>query len=343
MNEAAYGTNDDSPGNEGLFPPGADLSDRLGPMTVKELRQGMRRGSFVIPFIAIQLLAILATGVEFKAGGMGSSGGLPGLLNVWLLVSSGPFWFVVSLICVVVMPLGGLAMMTGELDSRNHELVLLTRLSRWQVVWGKFLTLWGLCLLTFVSLLPYVVVRYLVGGIEPLRELACSGTLVALSGMFCAGAIGASAFQGVGKRIVVLVVFFASMGLACGPPLVFSAHMPGGFPVLYHLNALVAFGAYVLQGLALARARMRLDIRSYEVKPSWIILGVVVFTPPAVWMSMAVTLGYGGFAGLGLMAFLAFAMDPAHGALPGPPQKTATAQTPGGPNASETPPSQRIP
>ena len=37
-------------------------------MTTKELRQNMRRGSFVIPFLLIQLLAVVATVIEFQRG-----------------------------------------------------------------------------------------------------------------------------------------------------------------------------------------------------------------------------------------------------------------------------------
>jgi len=324
MSEAVFPTTDSSDSRRGLFPAGGDLSDRLGPMTVKELRQGTRRVSFVIPFLAIHLLAILTTFVEFKAGGVGMTSERPGLLNVWLLVSSGPFWFVVSLICAVVMPLGGLTMMTGELEGQNHELLLLTTLNRWQVVRGKFFTLWGMCVLTFVSLLPYVVVRYLVGGIEPLQELACSGSVIALSGMVSAGALGASGFLGIGKRIFVLVLFLASMGAACAPPLVATTALPGGYPIVYHITALVAFFSYVVFGLALARSRMRLAVQSYEVKPSLLILGIIFFAPPAVWMATAMSLGYAGCVALAFMTFLAFVMDPPSGSASGTQKSPAT-------------------
>ncbi len=293
----------------GLFPAGADLSDRLGPMTVKELRQGMRRGSFVIPFLAIHLLAILTTAVEFQSGALGAASKHPGLLNVWLLLSSGPFWIAVALICAVVMPLGGLALMGCELEESNHELLLLTKLTRWQVVGGKFLTLWGLCVLTFVSLLPYVVVRYLVGGIEPVRELAASGTVIALAGMLSAGAIGASAFRGIGVRLAVLAFFLGSMTAACTPPLLFSANLPHGFPIFYHLTAIAAFVCYVLLGLALARSRVRLVVQAYEIKPGWMVIGLLFLAPVIVLTTTFMTLGYAGFVGFGVVSLLSLVID----------------------------------
>lgn len=130
-------------------------------MTAKELRQSLRRGSFVYPFLAIQLFAVVAMAAEFQLGHAAESSQYTGVLNLSLLWTSGPFWMVVSAICLLVMPLGGLVLMGQELEEGNHELLLLTKLDRWKVVIGKFITLWGLCALTFVSLLPYVVVRYL--------------------------------------------------------------------------------------------------------------------------------------------------------------------------------------
>jgi hypothetical protein len=35
-----------------------ELPDRIHPMTVKELQQGMRRASFIYPFLGIHLLTI---------------------------------------------------------------------------------------------------------------------------------------------------------------------------------------------------------------------------------------------------------------------------------------------
>jgi len=170
-------------------------------MTAKELRQSLRRGSFVLPFLAIQALALAAMIAEFKIGSASGGSAASGMLNIWLLASSGPFWMIVGIICMILMPLGGLALMGQELEEGNHELLLLTQLNRWKVVVGKFKTLWGLSALTFVSLLPYVVVRYLVGGVEWWHEAACATTVLGVSAMIGAGAIGASAFQSIGARV----------------------------------------------------------------------------------------------------------------------------------------------
>ena len=286
-----------------------DLPEGFDPMTVKELRQSLRRGSFVYPFLAIQLFAVVAMAVEFNLGHAAESSKYTGALNVWLLGTSGPFWMVVSAICLVLMPLGGLILMGQELEEGNHELLLLTKLDRWKVVSGKFITLWGLCALTFVSLLPYVVVRYLVGGIEWWHEAACAGTVLGGSAMLCAGAIGASAFKRTFVRIAVLGLYLASMGLGCAAPLFGIGAQSGGCGWLYHITALAAVVAFTLAGLALARSRLRLAVMAYEMNPSAMIIGLLVFAPFVIGLTTAVTVGWGGAIGLIGLAIVAVRMD----------------------------------
>lgn len=277
-------------------------------MTVKELRQNLRRGSFVYPFLGIQVLAVLTMVLEFQLSKIGEYSDHIGVLNLALLWTSGPFWMIVSFICLLVMPLGGLVLMGQELEEGNHELLLLTQLNRWKVVFGKFFTLWGLCALTFVSLLPYVVVRYLLGNIEWWREAVCSLTVLGGSAILCAGAIGASSFTGLASRIGVMILFLGSCAASCGVALGASGGQ-AGCGVWYHLNALSSILCYVLLGLALARSRLRLVVHAYEVKPSWMIVGLLVFSPFVIGMTTVFTGGYAGFVGLLGMGFVAVYAD----------------------------------
>jgi ABC-type transport system involved in multi-copper enzyme maturation permease subunit len=286
-----------------------DLPEGFDPMTAKELRQSLRRGSFVLPFLGIQFLALVAMIAEFRTGHAAASSEYTGVLNPWLLWSSGPFWMVVAVICMVVMPMGGLVLMGQELEEGNHELLLLTKLNRWKIVFGKFSTLWGLSVITFVSLLPYVVVRYLVGGIEWWHEAACAGTVLGGSAMIGAGAIGASAFRGIGARVAVMFLYLASMLAGCAAPLVGSAMVTNGCGILYHLTALAAVVCYTMIGLALARSRLWLAVMAYEVKPGGMMIGLLVFAPFAIGMITPFTAGFGGIAGLLGMAFIAIKLD----------------------------------
>ncbi len=286
-----------------------DLPEGFDPMTAKELRQSLRRGSFVYPFLAIQLFAVVAMAAEFQLGHASESSEYAGMLNIEQLATSGPFWMVVTLICLIIMPMGGVILMGQELDEGNHELLLLTKLDRWKVVTGKFITLWGLCALTFVSLLPYVVVRYMVGGIEWWHEAACAATILGGSAMISAGAIGASAFKRIGVRIAVLALYLFSMAAGCAAPLFGAGAQTGGCGWLYHFTAIAAVVGYTLAGLALARSRLRLSILAYEVNPSGMIIGLLVFAPFVIGLVTAFTVGWGGAAGLIGLAIIAVRMD----------------------------------
>lgn len=304
-----------------------ELPDRLHPMTVKELQQGMRRASFVYPFLGIHVLAIAAMAMEFSLGSV-SRNEYPGILNLWMLVESGPFWNVVALVCGVAMPLGGLILMGQELEEGNHELLLLTRLDRWAVVKGKFLILWSICALSFVSLLPYVVVRYFIGGVELLQELMCGLSVLGCAAVCSAGAIGASSFRHTGARIGIVLLFVGSFLFSAFVSLFFCAMVTHKmhaslFAIFFNSNGLSATFCYVVLGLAVARSRLRLVVHAFEVKPSWLVIGLLFFTPFVVSMCTAMTLAFGGFVGLIGMALVGIYADitPKARNVPVPPSK----------------------
>lgn len=286
-----------------------DLPDRFGPMLVKEMRQNMRRGSFITPFLGVHVLAVGAVVLEFQTGAQGRFSENIGMLNLEMLLSSGPLWLVITFVCAVIMPLGGLVLMGQELDEGNHELLLLTKLSRWKVVRGKFFSLWSLSVLTLFSLLPYVIVRYQMGGVELLRDLACTMTVLALSAVMSAGAIGASSFRGLGARIIIMLLFMGSASLAGGVAIYASGTNGRGSGLFWHLNAIAATVCFTMMGLGLARSRLRLVVHAYEVKPSFMVVGLLVFTPFVVAMMTAMTIGFAGFVGLIGMALVAIYAD----------------------------------
>ncbi|BCX46573.1 ABC transporter, permease [Haloferula helveola] len=325
-----------------------DLPDRFGSMLVKEMRQNMRRGSFVIPFLAVHALAVAAVIVEFQTGATDRYSDLVGMLNLGLLGTSGPLWIAISLVCALIMPLGGLVLMGQELEEGNHELLLLTKLSRWKVVRGKFFSLWSLCVLTLFSLLPYVIVRYQIGGVELVRDLACTLTVLALSAVVCAGAIGASSFRGLGARMATMLLFLGSALASGGTAIAACGAVTDEAGVFWHLNALAATACFVMMGLGLARSRLRLVVHAYEVKPSFMVVGLLFFTPFVVGMTTAMTAGFAGLVGLVGMGLVAIYADVTPKApawvkapaanVPGasPPPEPAAAPT-DAPAASEVP------
>lgn len=309
------------------------LLDRLGPMAIKELRQGLRRRMFVWPFVLVQLLAVVAMVIEFEGDGPPPYTEYAGVLNLGLLipdsgVCSGPFWVAVGVVCLGLMPLGGLMLMGQELEEGNYELLLMTPLTRWGVVVGKFISLWGLCLLTLSSLVPYAIVRYMVGGMDIWRNLATALTVVVASAIFCAATLGASAFRRIASRLGVLAGFLASFLIGGGTVLAAAAATSGGCGFWYHLNVLGVAASYVLFGLGLARSRIRLVVHHYELPPSALMLVLLAVTPFVAMLTSLFTAGYLGSIGLIAMALAARVADrspraPAWVAAP-PPNIPAT-------------------
>jgi len=76
------------------------------------------------------------------------------------------------------------------------------------------------------------------------------------------------------------------------------------FAIFFNLNGLSATFCYVVLGLAVARSRLRLVVHAFEVKPSWLVMGLLFFTPFVVSMCTAMTGAFGGFLGLIGMALV---------------------------------------
>ncbi|MBK1882747.1 hypothetical protein JIN85_09995 [Luteolibacter pohnpeiensis] len=282
-------------------------------MTTKELRQSLRRGSFIYPFLGIQLLAVFATAIEFQNGtGSMPSNRLLVPLNPFLLMHSGPFWAIAGVICAVIIPLGGFMLMGQELEEGNHELLLLTHLSRWRVVIGKMLTLWGLCVLTLVSLLPYVIVRYMVGGVEWWYEFCCFFTVMGLAAIVCSGAIAASAYTHMGFKISILLIFLISAAIGGFTTIAFSgskgifSFFGTTFQVLNSLGEIIGFTAC---GLAIARSKIRLSLDPYEVRPSRMLVTLLLISPFFLAFMTAITLGKLGFLGTLGLALISIRLD----------------------------------
>lgn len=293
-----------------------DLPERFGPMTVKELRQSLRRTSFVYPFICVHIFATIAIYAEFQLK-VGTGAGVYAVL-AWDPENVGPFWWVAMTVCGILMPLAGFFLMPQEIEEGNHELLLLTALNRWQVVAGKFLMLWGLSALTFTSLLPYVIIRYFIGGIEWGSELAAAGSVLAAAAVVAAGSIAASGFSTIASKLGVFVLYaFSALGgggaglIGGGMTLGMSATSKWSWlgNIFYHLSVIIVVLCYCVIGLLVARSRLRLAMMSFELKPSSVLLIIMGLAPFIVGMVAACTCGFGSIAGVLLLTYLAWNSD----------------------------------
>jgi len=137
--------------------PLTDFPDRLSPMVVKELRQGLRTRLFGGVMLVLHLLLILFT---LMSGGAGNAAEVSG-------------WFdgIITLVLCVILPLRGFSAVADELRARTLDMLVLTQLSAGRIVFGKWASIASQSLLIALSVLPYVVARYVFGGLDLFGEV----------------------------------------------------------------------------------------------------------------------------------------------------------------------------
>lgn len=175
-----------------------DFSDRLPPMLVKELRQGLRARTFVGVFLGLQLFLAIVMLFATTASGLDGAG----------KAVSGIIFFFFSLAVLVVQPLRAINALYGEIKTTTIDMMVLTRLNARRIVAGKWAAIVGQTLLLFVSIVPYLILRYFFGGMNLFAELLALGSIFFLSACLTAFNVGISA----NAAIIVRGIF--PLGLA---------------------------------------------------------------------------------------------------------------------------------
>ncbi len=195
------------PGASAL-PAGNDFPDWLSPMLVKELRQGVRTRVFVTMFILLQVAMLMTVSLTLLVAANGGD----------TQAGTGFFWTVVGLPILFVLPLSNLGSINGEIRANTLELIFLTRLTAFRIVAGKWFASFTQCLLFVCAVLPYLVLRYFIGGVDLAVELAILGWMLLGSAVLSAFAMGMSAYP---PRVVrALTALFIMGGLSLLGPVV---------------------------------------------------------------------------------------------------------------------------
>ena len=146
-----------------------DYGDRVSPLAVKEWRQGLRSQAFTTPFILFHTLLVMQALMQLDER---TSRGI-----------AGAFWFFLLVLLVLVLPLRSLGAMGEERDGNTLDALVLTSMSPFRIVGGKWLATAGLLAVTGVSALPALLVRSLAAG-WPLGDslvALASGLVMAMS------------------------------------------------------------------------------------------------------------------------------------------------------------------
>ncbi|WP_078811378.1 hypothetical protein [Prosthecobacter debontii] len=168
-----------------------DFSDRLSPMLVKELRHGLRTRIFTSMLIVFQLGMILLISTVMMGAPMEVVGTL--------------FWSLSLLALLGAFPLRGFNALTSEVQGGTLDMLRLTSIPAFRIVWGKWLALFCQVLLLAASLLPYMVARYQFGGVEVAQEALALAMAVLISAIATAAYVALSS-----QRSLVLRLFLAA-------------------------------------------------------------------------------------------------------------------------------------
>lgn len=183
-----------------------EASDWLSPIIVKELRQGMRGRVFLGSFLLIQVAMMFCTSGALVAASVSSGGQLE--------FFSGLFWFIIAVPLLGILPFIGNGALGNEIKANSLELVYLTRLTPWRIVAGKWAALFAQGLLFVFSVLPYLVLRYFLGGVDLVTELAALAFLLVFSVCLTAVTVGFSAHNTWIVRGGLILFLFFGLGAA---------------------------------------------------------------------------------------------------------------------------------
>lgn len=189
----------------------ADFSDRLSPMLVKELRQGLRARTFVIVFLTLQGLLglVLLTSIASAEAPQRAGETITSIIFMFFAIA-----------VLVIQPVRGIGSLHREVQGQTIELMVLTRLSAWKIVLGKWVSIVSQSALIFAAIIPYLILRYWFGDMNLFGELSLLCIVFILSSVITAIIVGISCVPSVILRGLVPLIA-AAFGLWAIPLLCF--------------------------------------------------------------------------------------------------------------------------
>lgn len=195
----------------------SEFPERLGPVLIKELRQGLRSGLFVLPFVvlpaALALVAVWALSID-------------NIANARNGVES-CFWIALIVPVLFLTPLRALVAIRSEREARTLELLQLTPLTAWRIVLAKWSSLQAQSLLWVAALLPFLVLRYFFGAMNLADQLLVLLWVVVAGAVLTAFGLVVSTLPRVAFWLALTgIVFLGLLGLWS---LVIALFSGGGF------------------------------------------------------------------------------------------------------------------
>jgi hypothetical protein len=181
-----------------------DFPTWLPSVLVKELRQGLHTGGFVgmiLLFHAVMVVAMTTTVASLP-------GASPAARAAAAATSNSFFWTLLAVMLLIVLPVRALFGLRAEVDSRTIDLLVLTHLTSWRIVLGKWASLVAQGFLLLVAMLPYGLVRYFAGSVDLAQDAIRCLTLLSGCALLTAAALLCSGLPRVASIPVIVLIAF---------------------------------------------------------------------------------------------------------------------------------------
>jgi len=184
-------------------------------MLVKELRQGLRTRAFIGVFLTLHILLgviLLSAGTANSSNQAGSS-------------ISNTIFIIFSMAVILVQPMRGMGALSSEIKGNTIDMMVLTRLSAWKIVTGKWVAIVSQSALMMITIIPYLILRYFFGGMNLFGEVVLLGMIFITSATLTAITVGLSATSSIitrsilpmlaipiGSYILIVIIVFSRGG-----------------------------------------------------------------------------------------------------------------------------------
>jgi hypothetical protein len=173
-----------------------DFSDRLSPMLVKELRQGLRTKAFIGVFLALQIiLGIILLGAVSTSSSDQAGDTISNIIFIFF-----------SIAVLVIQPMRGMGALSSEIKDNTIDMMVLTRLSAWRIVAGKWSAIVSQSALILVTIIPYLILRYFFGGMNLIGEVVMLFLIFITSAALTAITVSLSASTSVILRSILPLI-----------------------------------------------------------------------------------------------------------------------------------------
>ncbi len=179
----------------------------MNPVALKELRQAVQ-GRFVTSVLLLFLIvSVAALGITLLTGSGELEDDMSGGMRVF-----GMLFVILMLTCLIFIPINTAMRLDQEWSKQQVDLLFVTTLPPWRIVWGKFLASAILALLMYAACMPFMTLTYLMRGIDLPTIFSMLGlgyviVLVAIMMAICAACVP------VHKALKILLAMFAVFAL----------------------------------------------------------------------------------------------------------------------------------